>query len=165
MQSKFYPRTTYVRGGVFVPYFLRLDSAPPQRILGTAPHYNNEVEFSSNPEGVLPGKIDAYEVASANKIVARFQLMGGEETIEFSQSDAGFQGVVQPCHDARQQFLADKQQQVEDEAVARSERNAEILRGNELRTQGYGGRQPADDRNPAIVSESATEEKSEPIEE
>ena len=165
MQSKFYPSSTYVRGGVFVPYFLRLDSASSQRILGTAPRYNNEVEFSSNPEGVLPSKIDAYQVASADRIVARFQLTEGEETIQLSQSDAGFQGMVQPCRDARNQILADKQQQAEEEAVAISERNEEIRRGNELRTQGYGGRQSADNPNSAIVTESATEENSEPIEE
>jgi len=165
MQSKFYPTTRYVRGGVFVPYFLRLDSATPQRIIGTAPRYNNEVEFSSNPEGVLPGKVDAYQVASANRIVARFQLMEGEETIQVSQGDAGFQGAVQPCRDARQQFLAAKQQRAEEEAVAISERNEEIRRGNELRTQGYGGGQSADYGNPAVVAESATEENPELIEE
>ena len=65
----------------------------------------------------------------------------------------------------RQQLLADKQQQVEEEAVAISERNEEIRRGNELRTQGYGGTQSADNHNSAIDAEFATEENSEPIEE
>lgn len=91
--------------------------------------------------------------------------MGSEETIQLSQRDRNFRGVVQPCLDVRQQFSAEKQQQVEKEAVATAERNEEILRGNELRTKGYGGGQPVDNGNPAVVAESAAEENSESIEE
>ena len=150
MQSKFYPGSTYVRGGVFVPYFLRLDSGTPLRILGTAPRYNNEVEFGSTPEGVLPGKIDAYEVASANKVVVRFQLSAGEETIQFLQNDAGFRGVVQSCVEARQNFIGPRQrpepQTREIHSEPRNDSSSEESQDTNLKGSDENGNAPEGDQ-------------------
>lgn len=95
MRSEFGQGGIFSEGGLTIPFYLRLDRHP-YMLMSSPATYNNQVTFDANPYQIAARAKDVL-LPKASRILIRFMLRSGEETIEVDQTDPVLKRVVQPC--------------------------------------------------------------------
>ena len=97
------PRVT--PGRLTIDFQMRADDNEPLSRSNSNPEFNNQIRLNSGAVQPLPadgsGGDSAEQMAAASKIVLRLFMPSGEETINWSQNDASFRRVLQPCLESR----------------------------------------------------------------